>query len=313
MKPLAFGRRAVNSAPVLAVFISVFLWGVGPLLFLATDLTINSVIFYRVIMWPPLLVFIVMRNGGRITKQTLRVTLIPGLLFGLSTVTGFTAIAVTSVANATIIGNISSALVLLVAPKLFGERITRPQIIFAITSFAGIVTVVLGSGGTGGATIRGDFLALLNAVTWMMYFLTSKIRRTDGINTWEFLAGVSLSQLLVAVPYAVITSNDLGNISLRDFGIIALMTIVPGTIGHGFMVWAQKFVDASVSSLILLLGPIISAIGGWLVYDQKITIIQAIGGVVVLVSLAGVVRYSASQRVNREVLSTADPLLNSNP
>ena len=58
MKPLAFGRRAVNSAPVLAVFISVFLWGVGPLLFLATDLTINSVIFYRVIMWPPLLIFI---------------------------------------------------------------------------------------------------------------------------------------------------------------------------------------------------------------------------------------------------------------
>ena len=254
-----------------------------------------------------------MRNGGRITKQTLRVTLMPGLLFGLSTVTGFTAIAVTSVANATIIGNISSALVLLVAPKLFGERITKLQIVFAISSFAGIVTVVLGSGGTGGATIRGDFLALLNAVFWMLYFLSSKIRRTDGINTWEFLAGVSLSQLLVAVPYAVITSPDLGEISLRDAGIILLMTLVPGTVGHGFMVWAQKFVDASVSSLILLLGPVISAIGGWLVYDQKITFIQAIGGVVVLVSLAGVVRYSASQRVNREVLSTADPLLNSNP
>lgn len=313
MNPLAFGRRAVNTAPILAVFVSVFLWGVGPLMYLATNLTINSVIFYRVIMWPPLLIFIVMRNGGRITKQTLRVTLLPGLLFGLSTVTGFTAIAFTSVANATIIGNISSALVLLVAPKLFGERITGLQIIFAISSFAGIVTVVLGSGGTGGATIRGDFLALLNAVTWMMYFLTSKIRRTDGINTWEFLAGVSLAQLLVAVPYAVITSKDLGNISLRDAGIIMLMTLLPGTVGHGLMVWAQKFVDASVSSLILLLGPVISAIGGWLVYDQKITIIQAIGGVVVLVSLAGVVRYSASQRVNREVLSTADPLLNSNP
>ena len=36
-------------------------------------------------------------------------------------------------------------------------------------------------------------------------------------------------------------------------------------------------------------------------------------GVVVLVSLAGVVKYGTKEAVARDVLSTADPLLNSNP
>ncbi|GBL21588.1 hypothetical protein EMGBS4_16480 [Acidimicrobiaceae bacterium] len=40
---------------------------------------------------------------------------------------------------------------------------------------------------------------------------------------------------------------------------------------------------------------------------------QVLGGVVVLASLAGVVRLSSSAKINQELLSTADPLLNSNP
>jgi drug/metabolite transporter (DMT)-like permease len=61
-----------------------------------------------------------------------------------------------------------------------------------------------------------------------------------------------------------------------------------------------------------LLGPVISSIGAWLVYSQNISAIQVIGGAVVLASLAGVVRLSSSVKISREVLSTADPLLNSN-
>ena len=79
------------------------------------------------------------------------------------------------------------------------------------------------------------------------------------------------------------------------------------------MIWAQKYVDASVSSMILLLGPVISSTGAWLVYKQQISLIQMLGGVVVLASLAGVVRLTNSTNLNNELLSTADPLLNSNP
>jgi len=311
---LVSGARArITAVPVLAVFIAVFAWGIAPLLFLAPSISINSILFYRVLLWPPLLYLIARRGGRKINKKLFRSVWLPGVLFGVSTIFSFTAIIETSVANATIIGNISTAMVLLAAPRFLNEKISRWQVLLAFTSFAGVVAIVVGAGNTGGSSRFGDFLALINALTWTLYFISSKRRRVDGVDTWQFLYGVSVIQVLVVVPYSLFTSDDILQISLRDFGFLIAMTLFSGTIGHSFMLWAQKYVDASVSSLILLLGPVISSIGAWLVYSQNISAIQVIGGAVVLASLAGVVRLSSSVKISREVLSTADPLLNSNP
>ena len=313
MKVLALARRQITAVPVLAVFIAVFAWGIGPLLFLAPSISINSVLFYRVLFWPPLLYLIVRRNGAKINNKLFRSVLVPGILFGVSTIFGFTAITTTSVANATIIGNISTAMVLFVAPRFLNEKISKSQVVLALTSFAGVAAIVFGAGNTGGSSLFGDFLALVNALTWTIYFISSKRRRVDGVDTWQFLFGVSVIQVFVVVPYALLTSNDILQITWRDLGFLIAMTVFSGTIGHSFMLWAQKYVDASVSSLILLLGPVISSAGAWLVYGQQISLVQVIGGAIVLASLAGVVRMSSSAKINKEVLSTADPLLNSNP
>ena len=311
---LVSGARArITAVPVLAVFVAVFAWGIGPLLFLAPSISMNSILFYRVLLWPPLLYMVACRGGKRINKKLFRSVWLPGVLFGVSTIFGFTAITETSVANATIIGNISSAILLFAAPKFLNEQISRWQVLLAITSFAGVAAIVVGAGDTGGSSLFGDFLALMNALTWTFYFISSKRRRVDGVDTWQFLYGVSVIQACVVVPYALATSNDLLQITWRDMGFLIAMTLFSGTIGHSFMIWAQKYVDASVSSLILLLGPVISSIGAWLVYGQNISLMQVVGGAVVLVSLAGVVRLSSTVKVSREVLSTADPLLNSKP
>ena len=313
MKVLALARKQITAVPVLAVFIAVFAWGIGPLLFLAPSISINSVLFYRVLFWPPLLYLIVRRNGAKLNDKLFRSVLVPGILFGVSSIFGFTAITTTSVANATIIGNISTAMVLFVAPRFLNEKISKSQVLLALTSFAGVAAIVFGAGNTGGSSSFGDFLALVNALTWTVYFISSKRRRVDGVDTWQFLFGVSVIQVFVVVPYALLTSNDILQITWRDLGFLIAMTLFSGTIGHSFMLWAQKYVDASVSSLILLLGPVISSAGAWLVYGQQISLVQVIGGAIVLASLAGVVRMSSSAKINKDVLSTADPLLNSNP
>ncbi len=313
MSILEFVRKKITEFPILAVFVAVFAWGIGPLLFLAPAISINSILFYRVLFWPPLLYLIMRRNGSPINKGLLRSVLVPGMLFGTSTIFAFTAITTTSVANATIIGNISTAMVLFVAPKYLNEKVSRSQIFLALTSFGGVLAIVIGAGNTGGSTWHGDFLALINAILWTAYFISSKRRRVDGVNTWQFLFGVSIIQVCVVVPYALVTSKDILEISWRDLGFLIAMTLFSGTIGHSFMVWAQKHVDVSVSSMILLLGPVISSIGAWLVYKQQISLIQMLGGAVVLASLAGVVRLTNTTKLKNELLSSADPLLNLNP
>ena len=106
-----------------------------------------------------------LRKGGRITAASLRIALVPGMFFGASTILGFTAFMTTSVANATLIGNVASAFTLFLAPRVLGERVRPVQVGLALCSFAGVALMVFGAGGTGGATLHGDALALGNAAT----------------------------------------------------------------------------------------------------------------------------------------------------
>ena len=299
--------------PISGVLLANLAWGIGPILTVAVDMSINSTIFYRVTMWPVVLYFIARNRKADISWPVLKSALIPGFFFGVSTIFGFMSFTNTSIANATLIGTTSSAMMLFIAPRFLKEKITKLQVLFAFSSFCGVALVVVAAGGGGGAALYGDVLALINAVLWLGYFVASKRMRTDGIDIWSFMFSIAVIQAVIAGVWALLTSDDIMSISTRDFVLVLTMTLIPGTVGHTAIVWAQKYVAASTSSLICLLGPVISMFFAWLIFEQSIKPWQMVGAVIVLSSLAGVVRYGTSEAAKADVLRNADPLLNSNP
>lgn len=291
MNEVVAAERRLAPIHLAALLVAIFSWGIGPVLTLATDFSINAVIFYRTLFWPPVLLAVMMIRKVPVQVEGIKASFVPGLFFGFSTITGFLAFHETSIANATVIGNVSAALALFLAPRMLGERTTLVQVGFAVSSFVGVAAVVFGSGGTGGATLWGDTLALINAFLWTGYFMTGKQARLDGVNTWSFLFGVSINQLVVVMPWVLVTANDLWNPSLRDIAVVMAMVLLPGTIGHGLMVWTQRFVTAGTISLLSLLGPVLSMVFAWWFFGQGVAPVQLLGAAVVLLSLAGVVRY----------------------
>jgi drug/metabolite transporter (DMT)-like permease len=298
--------------PISGVLLANLAWGIGPILTVAIDMSINSTIFYRVTMWPIVLFFIARSRKAEISLRILRSAFIPGVFFGVSTIFGFMSFTNTSIANATLIGSTSSAMMLFIAPSYLKEKITKLQVLCAFSSFCGVALVVIAAGG-GGAALYGDILALINAVLWTGYFVATKKMRTEGFNTWSFMFSIALIQAVIAGAWALLTSKDITSISQRDFLLVLTMTLIPGTVGHTSIVWAQIFVGASTSSLICLLGPVISMCFAWAIFDQRIKPWQMVGAVIVLASLAGVVRYGTSEAAKADILKNADPLLNSNP
>jgi drug/metabolite transporter (DMT)-like permease len=59
------------------------------------------------------------------------------------------------------------------------------------------------------------------------------------------------------------------------------------------MNWAHLHVSLSVTGLLTLAIPVLSTLGAWLILDQHFTPVQALGGVLVLGVLTGVVRRDA--------------------
>jgi drug/metabolite transporter (DMT)-like permease len=282
-------RPARAEVALAAATVAVLAWSFGPIIVRTVGVSTPTVVFWRMWLAQPVMIGAAYLAGGRLSMPLLRRAFLPGVLFGLSIITGFASYKTTSVANATLIANLQPALVLFVAPKLFGERVTKRQISFAVAAFGGILLVVFGASSSSGAALRGDLLAAANLVIFTVYFVRMKQIRDDGVHAYSLIASVFLVGALTVTPWSVLASHDLGSVNLRGYGLLLLMVLGPGLLGHGTMTWAQRHLDITVASMLTLLSPVLSTIWAWAIYEELLAPVQALGAVVVLGALAGIV------------------------
>src|SRR4029079_8390542 len=113
---------------------------------------------YRLIIAVPVMHLMAWLFGGRVTRRLLRVALIPGVLFGMSLITGFASVNNTSVSNATLIGNLMPVAVVILAKFVFHDRVRNRQFVAVGVALTGMLVVVFGAGTSGDAAFFGDFL-----------------------------------------------------------------------------------------------------------------------------------------------------------
>jgi drug/metabolite transporter (DMT)-like permease len=275
---------------VIAAVTAVFAWGVGPIFNKSMTVDTPAIVFWRMVIGLPMMIAMAYRTGGGLSREILRRTALPGVLFAVSFITGFAAVKMTSIANATLVTTLQPVLVLMVAPKMFGERLTSKKVAFSAVSMVGVLVVVLAAASTSGAHISGDLLATANVTIWTGYFVLAKKRRLDGVHSWSFLAAVFTWAAAVVIPFGAVASNDIGAMTFKDWVCVVAMAVGPGIVGHGLMTWSQSHVDVSLASTLGLLSPVISTALAWVVFGQSLTPLQMVGGAVVIVSLIGLVR-----------------------
>ena len=277
-------QRALGAASI-----AVFVWGFGPLLVRGVDASAGAITFWRFALAQPVMIGAAYLLGGGLSIRVLRRAVVPGLLFSVSMLASFLSYQKTSIVNASLIGSLQPALLLVVAPILFGTRTTLRQVAFGSVALGGVVLLVVGAGGTNGSSWVGDAWAAFNLVLWTVYFVLVQRIRDDGEDATSILAAVFLMSFVFAAPVTLLTADDVGSVGWGGIGLVALMAIGPGLVGHGLMTWSQRTLDIRVASLLGLASPVVSSVGAWMIFSQGLRVLQAVGGVLVLAGLAGVV------------------------
>jgi drug/metabolite transporter (DMT)-like permease len=281
--------------------VAVFAWGFGPLLVRGVDASSGTIVFWRLWMAMPVMFTAAYFTGGRVSLPLLKAVFVPGVLFGISTLVGFSSYQTTSIANATLIGALQPALMLFIGPLLFGDRSSARQILLAVIALGGISTVVLGASHSSGASIHGDVLALINLGLFTTYFVRMKQVRNRGVHSIALIAGVFFIAALTVTPWVLLTSDDLGAIHGLDWLSIVGMVVLTGLVGHGLMTWAQRHLDITVASLLSLGSPVISAVGAWVLFGQQLSVVQIGGAIVVLAALGAIVLEVRSKSIPVEI------------
>jgi len=277
----------------VAAALAVVGWSAGNIMVARLDMPGIQIAFWRQLIgfgvYGPVFLLI----GRRLTWRTVRLVAPAGVLLGLQIGVFFTALRTTTIANATVIGALQPILLLAVASRRYRETITGWLLGASAVAVCGVVLVMWGASSEATWSPRGDLLALLAMVLFSTYFVVVKDIRAS-VDTFTLQTVAMIIGALTVLPLAAIEAGTpiLPVPSSRQFVWLLVLVAVPGT-GHYLMNWAHLHVSLSVAGLLTLAIPVLSALGAWLMLDQYLTPVQALGGVVVLGVLAGVVRRDA--------------------
>lgn len=209
-----------------------------------------------------------------------------GVLFALDLGAWHYGVHLTSVANATVLSNTTPVVVTIAAWLLFKERPSRGFVLALVLALGGAIAMGLakGSGGRGTDPLLGDALSLVTAVFYGLYFVTMRVARRTGsasaLMLWTIASGApGLLLIAAALHERILPAGPAGWAACVGLGVMHVT-------GQGAIAWALGRLPATVTSVVVLVQPIVAALLGWMLFAEAVTPVQALAAAVVL---AGVV------------------------
>ena len=270
-----------------AVALPVIGWSFANTIVKLTDIPVVEFTFYRLWIGAAAMVIVTLAARRRLTWEVFRLSAPAGVLFALNLVLFFEAIRHTGVADVLLIAALQPALVLVVAGRWFGERPTRRDVTWSLVSVGCVGLSILGSSENAAWSLEGDLLAVGALFVFTAYFLLSKRARQD-VQAIEYMTTVTLVAAVVITPVAVATGDGFGGFEAEDWLLLGLF-VLTAQAGHLMLAWAHSQVDVTVSSLVVLGEPVLSAIAALIILGEPVTVLQVAGGLLAVGAVGSIV------------------------
>jgi drug/metabolite transporter (DMT)-like permease len=139
--------------------------------------------------------------------------------------------------------------------------------------------------------LRGDLLALLAGFLYAGYLII--VQRARGtLEPIPLLLLASLFGAVMLLPFAIGLGEQVWP---SDWTPVLLLALGSQVIGQGLLVYALGTIPPLVVGLALLTQPAISALIGWLAYDEQLTGLDWVGAAAIALALV-LVRLPAGLR-----------------
>jgi len=240
--------------------------------------------FWRLALAVPMLALLSKAVGQPLRWPGKRLAIAIGLVaifFAADLAAWHLSIGLTKLANATLFGNISSFA--FAAWGLWLARRWPSPLQAAALLFAAIGSALLmgQSAELSAAYLRGDLLAMLAGILYGFYLILVE-RSRGAVQSLPLLVLASSVGALFLLPLALAMGE---RVIPGDWGPLIALAIGSQLIGQGLLVFAIGEVSPLVVGLALLTQPAISGVIGWIVYDERLSLLDWIGAGVIGIAL----------------------------
>lgn len=205
----------------------------------------------------------------------------PGIFLAAELATWHISLHLTSVANSTLLVNMTPIFVTIATWLVLGQKISRKFISGLVLAILGVVLLKGGFASADQGDLRGDALALTAAALYAVYFLLlSKARKTYATTT--IMLWSTASAALCTLPLALVLEPSLLAWTLAGWAVLFGVAWISHVGGQGLITFALAWLPATFSSLTLLIQPVVASILAWILLGEPLTFMQILGGLVVI-------------------------------
>ena len=195
---------------------------------------------------------------------------------------GIYSIQATSVGNAMLLFASAPFMTAILGQVVLGEKVRRQTWFAIVVAIIGIVIMVADK--FGGAAIYGNLAAIASAFAFAVFTITLRRGKTTDMMPVVFLSG--LFGMVIMAVICLLTSLSFA-VPLNDIGIAMSMGVFQ--VGAGLVLYTigSRTVPAAELTLLSLAEVVLGPFWVWLFLDEILTINTIIGGMVLLVAIAG--------------------------
>lgn len=201
------------------------------------------------------------------------------------------SMTLTTLANANLLANLAPIFVVLGARLFLGKKFKRGFLGGMLCALAGAFLLIGHRLDFGSGRMAGNLLGLLSAVFYGSYLLAVSLVRSNH-RTMSVMAWSSLGTLVVLLPVALLRGESLLPHTLHGVLMLLALALVSHVGGQGLIAYALAKLPAALSSITLLVQPVIATVlGGWL-FHEYLSLTEFAGGAIILIGIVTARRFS---------------------
>ena len=240
--------------------------------------------FYRILFSMFLLYPMVRKNLKTLTRKDWILLILSGAALGGDIAFCNIAFDYTSLANVSVLTNMTSFVVVPVSYFIFKEKVPKMFFPGAILAIIGVVVLIKGKAEIAPSGYLGDFLAIVACIMYALFLLISyRVRDHIDSSTIMFVGGFG-GMIATLFPAIAIEGFQLPA-SFRDFLLILGLAICMQLIGHNLVAYCQGKLSANLTCIIGLTQPVSVALLSWIVFREVLTLQEWIGIIIVIIGV----------------------------
>jgi drug/metabolite transporter (DMT)-like permease len=232
-----------------------------------------------------LLPFVIFRQREELkqfNRKRFLLAALAGFFLAFHFATWITSLEFTSVASSVVLVSTSPLFVSLFSPFFLGESIHH-RLRNGLILSNGLHCPSIESFFSGQA-IKGDFLALLGAISGAAYLLIGR-RLRGKIALLSYVSVAYGFAAIFLVGIVLITGLETTGYSSETYLWFLLLALIPQLIGHSTINWALRYLPAAYVSVTLLGEPVASTLWAYLLFGETPSRFLLIGAVLILLGI----------------------------